>query len=222
MPMKFRISSEFGVMEEIRNGRPHTGIDLAMPEGSELRSIAEGFVTKIIDQGSDGLGKAVYVKTKSGEVHIFGHMNDISVRQGEIVHYGDLLGYSGNTGHSTGPHLHFAIKDDGQFVDPSGIVDKLQEVSGPYKHPDVSFLELLKAGPETLKEHIKEIIQESIQELFLALGIFLYDSIQIVGLIATAVCILIGAFGFKKSYKYAWLIGLIYAISRYLGGEILR
>lgn len=134
MPMKFRISSEFGVMEEIRNGRPHTGIDLAMPEGTELRSIAEGFVTKIIDHGNEGLGKAVYIKSKSGEVHIYGHMHDINVRQGEIVHYGDLLGHSGNTGHSTGPHLHFAIKDDGQFVDPSGIVDKLQEVSGPYKH----------------------------------------------------------------------------------------
>lgn len=222
MPMKFRVSSEFGVLEEIRNGRSHTGIDLAIPSGTDLRSIADGFVTKIVDMGSESLGKAVYIKTKSGEVHIFGHMQDISVKQGEVVHFGDLIGHSGNTGYSSGPHLHFAIKDDGQFVDPSNMLDKLQEVSGPYNQSDFSMFDLIKEGPEAIKDQIKEVIQESIQELFLSLGIFIYDSLQVVGLIAAGACILIGAFGFKKSYKYAWLIGLIYAASRVLGGELLR
>lgn len=220
--MKFRISSEFGVLEEIRNGRPHTGIDLAMPAGTDLRSIADGFITKIVDQGSEGLGKAVYVKAKSGEVHIYGHMQDISVKQGEIVHFGDLIGHSGNTGHSTGPHLHFAIKDGNTFIDPSNVVDKLQEVSGPYKQPEFSLFELIKEGPEAIKDQLKDVIQESIQELLLSVGIFIYDSLQIVGLLAAGACILIGAFGFPKGYKYAWLIGLIYTISRVLGGAILR
>lgn len=220
--MKFRISSEFGVLEEIRNGRPHTGIDLAMPTGTDLRSIADGFVTKIVDQGAEGLGKAVYVKTRSGEVHIYGHMNDISVKQGEVVHFGDLLGHSGNTGHSTGPHLHFAIKDHGQFVDPSNVIDNLQKVSGPYKQSDYSLFDLIKEGPETIKAHIKDVIQESIQEIFISLGIFIYDSLQVVGLIATAVCILIGVFGFPNGYKYAWVIGLVYTVSRVLGGALLR
>lgn len=46
-------------------------------------------------------------------------MSDVTVKVGDKLNYGDLIGYSGNTGHSTGPHLHFGIKDGNRFIDPS-------------------------------------------------------------------------------------------------------
>ncbi|MCA1319780.1 M23 family metallopeptidase [Bacillus tianshenii] len=118
--MKFRISSEFGVLEEIRNNRPHTGVDIAMPEGTDLRAIADAVVERVVDYGAENIGKGVILRLADGKRAIYGHMKDIAVKQGDYVREGSVVGHSGNTGHSTGPHLHLGIKTpDGQFVDPA-------------------------------------------------------------------------------------------------------
>ncbi|WP_339145466.1 MULTISPECIES: M23 family metallopeptidase [unclassified Sutcliffiella] len=129
--MKFKLTSEYGVLEQIRNGKPHTGIDLAMPEHTELRSIGEAIVERVGDYGNENIGKGVILRLEDGTTAIYGHMSDIKVKVGQILKEGETLGYSGNTGHSTGAHLHFGLKDQaGNFIDPTPLVSKLDSLSG--------------------------------------------------------------------------------------------
>ncbi|MFE4524321.1 M23 family metallopeptidase [Cytobacillus firmus] len=129
--MKFKITSPYGELAEVRNNIPHHGIDLAMPEGTPLRSIGDGVVESVLDLGGENLGKGVIIKFEDGTTGIYGHMSDIDVKPREIIKEGDLLGLSGNTGLSTGPHLHFGLKDGaGNWSDPTPIVEKVDAMSG--------------------------------------------------------------------------------------------
>jgi murein DD-endopeptidase MepM/ murein hydrolase activator NlpD len=127
--MKFRLSSEFGELAEVRNNEPHHGIDFAMPEGTTLRSVADGVVERVLNEGE--LGKGVFVRHDDGTLSIYGHLKEIAVKQGEHVNAGETLGLSGNTGLSTGPHLHFAMKDgSGEWVDPTPIAEQVSNAQG--------------------------------------------------------------------------------------------
>lgn len=128
--MTYRITSRFLEKESFRT-RPHTGIDFAMPENTPLRSIKDGIVERVVDFGSSNIGKGVFIKWQDGKVAIYGHLSKITVKQGDNVKAGDLIGYSGNTGHSTGAHLHFAVKEGGRFIDPSPYIDLIQNMNNP-------------------------------------------------------------------------------------------
>lgn len=115
----FRMTSDFGAFESFRD-HAHTGKDWAMENGSEIHSLLDGVVTKIVDQGDAGLGKGLMIKMENGETAIFGHLSDIKVQLGDHVSADQLVALSGSTGNSTGPHLHLGIQDQaGEFVDPS-------------------------------------------------------------------------------------------------------
>jgi hypothetical protein len=114
-------------MESIRKV-PHNGIDFAMNKGEEIRSIKDGVVT-LKDFGDRLSGKTVYVRWEDGRTSVYGHLNDFTVKTGEHVHAGDLVGHAGNTGFSTGSHLHFAIKENGHFIDPSPWVENIQSMN---------------------------------------------------------------------------------------------
>jgi murein DD-endopeptidase MepM/ murein hydrolase activator NlpD len=66
---------------------------------------------RIHDYGNVNAGKTVFVKWEDGKTAIYGHLNDFTVKNGQHVSPGDLLGHAGNTGFSTGNHLHFGLKD---------------------------------------------------------------------------------------------------------------
>lgn len=101
---------------------PHTGIDFAMNEGTKLYSPVEGTVTKIVDYGDKNIGKGIFIETEDHHTVIMGHLSHAKAKIGQMVHQGDLVGYSGNTGHSTGPHLHLGMKDaSGTFVNPQSL-----------------------------------------------------------------------------------------------------
>lgn len=121
--MIVRITSKFGEVSRI-HPTPHTGIDIGLPEGSQLHSIGEAVVEQVVDYGSQNIGKGVILRLADGREAIYGHMSDIKVKAGQTLHEGDIIGLSGNTGHSTGPHLHFGMKDNGQFVDPTSTWEK--------------------------------------------------------------------------------------------------
>ncbi|MGD7051406.1 M23 family metallopeptidase [Sutcliffiella horikoshii] len=181
--MKFKLSSEFGVMEQIRNGKPHTGIDLAMPEGTELRSIGEAVVERVVDYGSQNIGKGVILRLEDGTTAIYGHMSEIKVKVGQIIKEGETLGYSGNTGHSTGAHLHFGLKDQtGNFIDPTPLSSKLDSLSGKQSFMD-RFIENGTVGnvqfpslpsiKEWVSDFLKSGIEDWIVDFILALPILL-------------------------------------------------
>ncbi|QDP42962.1 metallo-endopeptidase [Bacillus phage vB_BmeM-Goe8] len=116
----YRVTTHFNAVDSLhKNG--HTGIDMAMESGTKLLSPADGVVERIVDYGSQNIGKGVIVKTENGDHLIFGHLSDNSqVHVGQTVHSGDLIGLSGDSGRSTGPHLHFGVKDtQNNFTDPT-------------------------------------------------------------------------------------------------------
>jgi murein DD-endopeptidase MepM/ murein hydrolase activator NlpD len=104
-----------------RWGTTHYGIDLAVPTGTDVMAAADGYV---IQSGwNGGYGISVYLKHNDGSITRYGHMSETLVSVGEYVAQGSVIGLSGNTGDSTGPHVHFEIRINDTAVDPSGYFD---------------------------------------------------------------------------------------------------
>lgn len=94
----------------------HAGIDFRSPVGGEIRSTGAG---KVIAAGpAGGYGNMVEIDHGLGLTTRFGHMSRILVKLGDEVASGDLIGLSGNTGRSTGPHIHYEVRRNGEAVDP--------------------------------------------------------------------------------------------------------
>jgi hypothetical protein len=127
--MPYRITSRFSQQESFRL-KPHSGIDFKMEIGEPIRSIKDGVVT-VKDFGNTNAGKTVLVKWDGeNKTAIYGHLNDFSVTNGQHVNAGDLIGHAGNTGFSTGSHLHFGLKNgEGQILDPSPYIDNIQNMN---------------------------------------------------------------------------------------------
>jgi len=101
-----------------RWGRMHEGNDFATPVGTRIGSMSTG--TVIFAGVEGGYGNKVEIEYWDGTVSVFGHMSEIDVVVGQRLAPGDLVGLSGNTGHSTGPHLHLEIHPDGgAAIDPA-------------------------------------------------------------------------------------------------------
>lgn len=128
--MVYKITSGFLQQESFRK-YPHNGIDLKMETGEKLRAITDGKIL-VHDYGSVNAGKTVLIQGEDGRTYIYGHLSEFSVREGQIISKGELIGLSGNSGHSTGAHLHFGVKEGGKFVDPSPHVQFIQNMNDPH------------------------------------------------------------------------------------------
>jgi murein DD-endopeptidase MepM/ murein hydrolase activator NlpD len=117
-PARGILTSGFGLRRDpITRGRGnHQGVDIAAAPGAPVRAAADGLVTRASRQG--GLGKAVFLSHGYGLSTRYGHLSEIVVKPGTRVRRGDLIGHVGNTGRSTGYHLHYEVHLDGQAVNP--------------------------------------------------------------------------------------------------------
>lgn len=88
----------------------HTGIDLKSKVGDDVYSTASGIVTKVINNDNNGYGKYIIIQNAFGFSTLFAHLEDIFVKEGDFVGKNSLIAYSGNTGKSTGPHLHYEVR----------------------------------------------------------------------------------------------------------------
>jgi murein DD-endopeptidase MepM/ murein hydrolase activator NlpD len=101
-----------------RWGRMHEGIDIAVSSGTPVVAAASG--TIIVAGWMGGYGNLVVVDHGNGIATAYGHNNTVTVGVGQAVAQGQLIAYSGSTGHSTGPHVHFEVRVNGAPVDPFG------------------------------------------------------------------------------------------------------
>ena len=117
-PVRGILTSGFGGRRDPVNGRRsfHPAVDIAAPPGREVRAPADGLVTRAGRIG--GLGNAVYLSHGFGIGTRFGHMARLTVKPGDRVEQGDVLGYVGSTGRATGYHLHYEVHVDGEAIDP--------------------------------------------------------------------------------------------------------
>lgn len=112
-PARGTISSRFGM----RWGRRHNGIDIAAKYGTDVKAADGGAVIWVGYEG--GLGKLIKIDHGANYVTYYGHLSKYSVKKGDKVYKGQKIGEVGNTGNSTGPHLHFEIRKNGVPQNPS-------------------------------------------------------------------------------------------------------
>lgn len=111
-------TSGFGVRSDPFLGRPamHTGLDFRAATGDPVRVTAYG---KVVSAGwSGGYGRMIEVDHGNGLSTRYGHLSEINVKVGEVVKIGQVVGLVGSTGRSTGPHLHYETRIEGEAVDP--------------------------------------------------------------------------------------------------------
>jgi murein DD-endopeptidase MepM/ murein hydrolase activator NlpD len=132
-PVPGCMTSPFGV-KRLHNGtytgEYHGGVDQRTPEGEAIRAVAAGTVT--FAKQFNVLGNAVGIDHGQGLESMYLHMSRLVVAPGSSVERGDILGYAGTTGRSTGPHLHWVLYVNGVNVNPAQWV-KLQSCSGAAK-----------------------------------------------------------------------------------------
>lgn len=114
-----RIASGFGYRIDpiYKERRAHLGLDFTAPQGTPIYATADGVVS---DAGfnTGGYGNRVVIRHGYGYETLYGHMYRIKARVGESVKRGEVIGYVGNTGKSTGPHCHYEVHRNGIPVDP--------------------------------------------------------------------------------------------------------
>jgi murein DD-endopeptidase MepM/ murein hydrolase activator NlpD len=98
------------------SGHFHTGLDIAGPNLVDVHAADTG-VARIFP-GTTGYGNYVIITHGSGYSTLYGHLHDFAVKDGQLVHRGDLIAHEGTTGNSTGPHVHFEIRQGGGYLDP--------------------------------------------------------------------------------------------------------
>ncbi len=111
-PVKGRITSRYGM----RNGRLHNGTDIAAAVGTPVKSPWRGTVSETYTNSAGG--KQIIINHPNGYRTGYAHLSEYRVSSGQKVRRGQVIALSGNTGGSTGPHLHFTLRKNGQLVDP--------------------------------------------------------------------------------------------------------
>ncbi|WP_324740335.1 M23 family metallopeptidase [Tsuneonella sp. CC-YZS046] len=100
----------------------HAGVDLAAPAGKAVRATADGVVTRA--GWSGGYGLLVVVRHANGYETRYAHMSRIRVAPGQSLAKGQVIGHVGSTGRSTGPHLHYEVRREGEPVDPKAYMGR--------------------------------------------------------------------------------------------------
>jgi murein DD-endopeptidase MepM/ murein hydrolase activator NlpD len=121
-PLTGRISSEFGKRRYYNNipKAPHSGIDIAAKRGTPIVATQSGEVA--ISDDFFFTGNTIYLDHGEGVISVYCHMSKVAVNVGDFVNQGDIIGYVGTTGRSTGPHLHFGVTLNGATVNPAVFV----------------------------------------------------------------------------------------------------
>ena len=123
-----RISSSFGYRRHPILGflRLHEGMDIAAPSGTPVRAAADGIVR--IAGWAGGYGKRIELSHGASDASRYGHLSAMTVQTGDQVRKGDIIGFVGSTGFTTGPHLHYEWRHQGRAVDPASIVHERDPV----------------------------------------------------------------------------------------------
>jgi murein DD-endopeptidase MepM/ murein hydrolase activator NlpD len=112
----YRVSARFGQSGPMWSSGRHTGLDFAAPVGTTIKAAKDGRVVAAEPAGA--YGNMIEIAHGDGLRTRYAHLSDIDVRKGDRVARGEHIGDLGNTGNSSGPHLHFEVLQEGDPVDP--------------------------------------------------------------------------------------------------------
>lgn len=114
MPLNGPITSPYGDM--VDRSSPHIGVDIGVSQGTPVRCTGSG--TVIVAKYSNSYGYMVEIDHGNGYETIYAHNSENTVAEGDYVAQGDIVALSGNTGDSTGPHLHYEMHYNDELIDP--------------------------------------------------------------------------------------------------------
>jgi murein DD-endopeptidase len=123
-PLKGRISSPFGIRKHPVTGvagKMHNGVDIPAPIGRHIVSPADGKVAAIFTHEFGGI--TLFINHANGFQSRYAHLNKTLVKEGAEVKQGQVVAENGNTGRSTGPHLHFGLVLNGRHVNPEDYIN---------------------------------------------------------------------------------------------------
>lgn len=232
----FRVTSQFGETGG-SHATPHSGLDLAMDIGTKLFSPTDGIVKKVVDYGSENIGRGIIIETDTHQQVIMGHLSEAKVHVGQVLHEGDFVAYSGSTGRSTGGHLHLGLKDvDGTKINPESLLDGHKGIAseramnidiGEAQHSsgfvgDIQgfwgFIKEVKS--EGLFNAIYgksffEVCKDFFSELFHDIGVFILGNGDLLFL-CPAIIFMLGTFAVGRNKFTKWIIPLwfVYFITR--------
>ena len=121
-PIQGRLTSPFGYRSDPFTGAKsyHTGVDLAAPTGTPVKATLDG---KVAETGYNRIfGNYVIITHDRGYQSLYGHLSAIYAKRGQYITQGSSIGAVGNTGYSTGPHLHLSIYKNGSLIDPLSVL----------------------------------------------------------------------------------------------------
>lgn len=118
LPVHGRVTSKFGP----RRYRFHYGIDLALHVGDSVHAAFRGKV-RLTAYDAGGYGNYIVVRHDNGLETVYAHLSKVEVRQDQVVRAGQIIGLGGNTGRSTGPHLHFETRYVGNALNPANLIN---------------------------------------------------------------------------------------------------
>jgi murein DD-endopeptidase MepM/ murein hydrolase activator NlpD len=148
-----RLSSNFGSRSDPFNGhkRMHQGIDIPGPLGTPVYATADGVVA-VAEYNSGGYGNLVEIDHGNGMQTRYGHLSRLVAQPNEFVRRGQLIGLMGSTGRSTGSHLHYEVRIDGNAVNPIPYIESTNfELALAGKPQDSLDEDIAMGGPEAKK-----------------------------------------------------------------------
>ena len=124
---KARITSPFGPRHHpiLNRQRMHNGVDFGSGMNAQVYSAADGRVK--LAQYSNSFGNWIIVEHSNGYTSVYAHLNSFKVKKGDVVKKGELIGLTGSTGRSTGPHLHYEVRLNGTPINPEGYLAEFLE-----------------------------------------------------------------------------------------------
>ena len=129
IPVEGRVSSIFGLRRFFNQQprRPHSGLDIAAPEGTPIKAVESGKVIEADDFFFSG--NVVYIDHGQGLISMYAHMHSMAVKPGQQVKRGDIIGTVGQTGRVTGAHLHLGILANQTLIDPVLLLPDLKALA---------------------------------------------------------------------------------------------
>jgi hypothetical protein len=127
MPIEGEVAGAFGTRSIINNQprSPHTGVDLKGEEGAPVKAVNDGKVILICDHFFSG--KSIFLDHGAEVISMCFHLQEVDVKEGDMVRRGQVIGLVGSTGRATGPHLHWGMRVNGARVNPLSLVDLTKE-----------------------------------------------------------------------------------------------
>ena len=121
-PVSGIITSSCGVRENpiLQMQELHDGLDIAVEENTSALAVRSGIVTEV--RQSETLGNVLEYVTEDGFTIMYAHLNEVLVKEGDLVKQGQVIAKTGNTGLSTGPHLHYSVWKGNMLIDPMQFV----------------------------------------------------------------------------------------------------